>query len=521
MSPRSFTVGLLVASVLALALRLYGLGEPEYWLDELHSLADSASQRAEFDAVGHDTIVDSNARTTCLTPHATVSAVWERMREDRHPPLYFALLLAWRRLVGDGEFAVRLLSVLFSVAALFPAAMILYDLGRARAGLLFAFLLAGSFTPMQMAQDARPYGLAIFLVSLSYWAVVRVKLSPPDASGSSPAPARWRWLLVYGVSTYLALMTHYFTALALLGLLFFARQLGPRAKAVGFVAGIAAALFALSWGASLVAQVPLMRDQAWLAEAGPDHGLRTLLRLASAPIRLLFAVPPLAPAAAGGALLQVILLAWLARRRSTAALLLAGWYVVPVLTLAVIDLVSDMRFLGQRRYLCVASVALVGLVALALDELPRAVRWPLLGGMLLAAAATLPLPTPKNSLDRHRPRAIATLTRSGDLIVLDRLDRPLYWAVNLYPVVAYRLDRAASGKSCSAEPQRLPFLLVSQPPRPELLNEIAGFERLVVIVPHPPAEGDPNPLPQRFLSAGPPDYVPGVGFVYVFARNPA
>jgi len=505
--------------MLALALRLFGLGAPEYWLDELHSLANSASRRAELDAVDYDTILGSSARATCLTPQATVCRVWERMREDTHPPLYFALLLAWRRWLGDAEFAVRLLSVVFSVAALVPAAMILYDLGRPRAGLLFAFLLAGSFTPIQMAQDARPYALAIFLVSLSYWAVVRVTRSPGDAAGSSFA--RRGWLVAYGVSTYLALMSHYFTALALVGPLLLTRALGPRAKTVAFVAGIAVALFGLSWGASLVAQVPLMGDQAWLREAGPDHGLRTLSRLASAPVRLLLAVAPLEAAAACGALLQVFLLVWLGRGRSTAALLLAGWYAVPILTLSVIDLVAGTRLLGQPRYLSIAGVALVGLVALALDELPRAVRWPLLGGMVLAAAGTLPLPTPKNSLDRRRPKAIATLTRPGDLIVLDRLDRPLYWAVNLYPVVAYRLDRAASGESCSAQPRRLSFLLVSQPPRPELLDQIAGFERLVVIVPHPPAEGDPNPLPQRFASASPAVFVPGVGVVYVFARSPA
>jgi hypothetical protein len=290
---------------------------------------------------------------------------------------------------------------------------------------------------------------------------------------------------------------------------------------VAFAAGIAGALFALSWGASLVAQVPLMGDQAWLHEAGPDHGLRTLSRLAGAPVRLLLAVAPLGAAAACGMLLQVFLLAWFGRRRSMAALLLAGWYAVPVLALGAVDLASDMRLLGQPRYLCLAGVALVGLVALALDELPRAAGWPLLGGLVLAAAATLPLPTPKNSLDRRRPKAVAMLTRPGDLIVLDGLAGPLYWAVNLYPVVAYRLDRAASGESCSAQPPRLSFLVVSHPPRPELLNQIASFERLVVIVPHAPAEGDPNPLPRRFASASPPVAVAGVGVVYVFARGPA
>ena len=45
-------LGLLGVLVLAAALHLYGVGEPDDWLDELHSLAHSAARRAEFESPG-------------------------------------------------------------------------------------------------------------------------------------------------------------------------------------------------------------------------------------------------------------------------------------------------------------------------------------------------------------------------------------------------------------------------------------------------------------------------------------
>jgi 4-amino-4-deoxy-L-arabinose transferase-like glycosyltransferase len=80
-----------------------------------------------------------------------------------NPPLYYLLLKGWIALAGDGEAAIRLLSVIFSTAAV--AAV--YGFARAlhgRAGALFAALLV-ALSPAQVAfaRDARMYPLVVLL----------------------------------------------------------------------------------------------------------------------------------------------------------------------------------------------------------------------------------------------------------------------------------------------------------------------------------------------------------------------
>ena len=158
---RAFAIGILAVLILASGLRLFVLGEPDYWLDELHSMANSAARRAEFDRPNLGTIFEFSPKTTDLTAESTWPAVWNGMKNDSHPPTYFLLLLSWRELVGDGEYAVRLLSVFFSVLSLVPIALILREFRRPMLGVAVAGLLAVAFSHIRYAQNNRPYSLAL------------------------------------------------------------------------------------------------------------------------------------------------------------------------------------------------------------------------------------------------------------------------------------------------------------------------------------------------------------------------
>jgi hypothetical protein len=122
-------------------LRLYLLGSKSIWLDEAFSIA--MGQRGWLNLL-----------------HKVVLA-------DTHPPLYYLVLKFWM-IPGVGEAWVRMLSALFSIAAIpvmYALVAMLYD--DKRIGLVGATILA--FSPFQVwyAQEARMYAMLTFLVLLS------------------------------------------------------------------------------------------------------------------------------------------------------------------------------------------------------------------------------------------------------------------------------------------------------------------------------------------------------------------
>lgn len=101
--------------------------------------------------------------------------MWESIHwtaGDVHPPLYYVLLRAWRAVAGEGEFALRFLSVISSTLTV----PLIYRLGKAlggfRTGTLAALLLAVSRFSIWWAQEIRMYALAALLATGSLWGAV-------------------------------------------------------------------------------------------------------------------------------------------------------------------------------------------------------------------------------------------------------------------------------------------------------------------------------------------------------------
>ncbi len=150
-----------------------------------------------------------------LTVHLSqvpLSELTGALRRDGAPPLYYALLHGWMVVFGDGNQAVRLLSAVFSVAAL-PLA---YRAGRRLGGPVVAVaalvLLATSPFAIRYATETRMYALVALLV-LAGWLVLVNALE-------LPRPVH---LVGLGLVTGLLLLTHYWsfylvgvTAMALL-----------------------------------------------------------------------------------------------------------------------------------------------------------------------------------------------------------------------------------------------------------------------------------------------------------------
>ena len=142
---------------------------------------------------------------------------------DVHPPLYYVLLWGWRTLVGEGEFVLRYLSVVFSLLTVAVAYRLGALLGGPRTGMLTALFMALSRFAIWWAQEIRMYALAALWATGALWSAVWCwKVSEPVApnqgavdagrgSSDRDAPPWTPWIL-YAFMTLSSFYTLYLTA---------------------------------------------------------------------------------------------------------------------------------------------------------------------------------------------------------------------------------------------------------------------------------------------------------------------
>ena len=95
--------------------------------------------------------------------------------------------------------------------------------------------------------------------------------------------------------------------------------------------------------------------------------------------------------------------------------------------------------------------------------------------------------------------------RPTDLIILDAIDWPSFWALRMYQMVSYYLP--------SPTP---PLLLLRGQPDEALVREIESFERVYIISPR---EELPNPAPETFPYTEHSRYLKELGWVYRCSRR--
>ena len=164
--------------MLALALRLYGLGDKPFWLDEIASLRRATSSL-------HDLIADS--------------------LRNKHYPSYFLLLWMVAK-IGTSQWLLRLPSALFGALDAALACAIGSRAAGRRSGLIAGLLMAVSPFEIQFGQEARSYTLVSCLILIALWGLVRLAQDPAAAGlplrhDSAPHGA---WL-AYGLGTAAAL----------------------------------------------------------------------------------------------------------------------------------------------------------------------------------------------------------------------------------------------------------------------------------------------------------------------------
>lgn len=146
--------------LIAAGLRFHALDEQSFWNDEGNSYGQSL--RSPID-------IAINAAA------------------DIHPPGYYWMLAGWRVLVGESEFALRLLSVFASVLSAACAFALARRLFGCTAGLVALTAVAVNTFSITYAQEARMYALLALWGVASTWALVMVLTRKPPP----PIPSPW------------------------------------------------------------------------------------------------------------------------------------------------------------------------------------------------------------------------------------------------------------------------------------------------------------------------------------------
>jgi 4-amino-4-deoxy-L-arabinose transferase-like glycosyltransferase len=229
--PASDTLAFFILAA-ALVLRFWGLGDKNLWLDEAASWTVATSDWPEF---------------------------WRVVTLDIHPPLYYLLLKGWVAIFGDGVAAMRSLSAIASVAALWCAYLLARRFLPRPVALAVLGLLAISPHQLYYAQEARMYALATVAVLAGTLAWVRWI----DSEGQSRAA-----LTGFALAAAAALYLHYFSALWFASIVLFtvlwrpAQDRGAVLRRFGLaLAGIA--VLYVPWVAVAVAH--FVRGQPWRA----------------------------------------------------------------------------------------------------------------------------------------------------------------------------------------------------------------------------------------------------------------
>lgn len=373
--------GLVIAVVLAAGLALRLLVHSPLWLDEALSV--------------------NIARLP-------LPDLFDALRRDGSPPLYYLLLHGWIRWFGTGDAAVRSLSVLFSVATL-PLAWLA---GRRLGGRVTAWaavlLLAASPFAVRYASETRMYAL-LMLLALAAWLAF---------TGSLREPAATR-LVALGLLSGLMLLTHYWApyllAAMFLAACWFARDRQKRPAALRTAAAMAAG------GLLFVPWVPSFLFQA--RHTGTPWGSPGGLRIFP------YAIEGWSGGTGWWSLVLALILCALAAasvigpkaatadaRGSRARAL--GWLIVGTLGIAAVaEQLAGVSF--ALRYTSVAFPLFVLLVALGATVVPGRAT----GRLLLATATACSLLAAIPNVDHRRTnadeiaRAVWASFRPGDLVV--------------------------------------------------------------------------------------------------------
>jgi len=443
---------IIVVVLLGTALRFYGLGAQNLWLDEALSWQQAVLPIAE---------------------------LMQSVAADVHPPLYALTLHAITGVFGDSEWMLRILSAICGAASIWLTWLVCRRLAGERTALIASLLCAVSLFNIQYAQEARMYTLMGCLALLSMLFLLQITAAALDdnAATRTSRPAR-ALLFGYVLATGLLIYTHVYGLFIVLAQnLFMALRYLPRwpdqptLPWLGWIKLqiLLGVLFA-PWVLVLVAQINRVQTSFWLHKPYFNALRETFLAYMGAMPALQLAML----AALAG--LAVLMLPASGKRRLqrlqtgdhkaavsdanpgalssySTGLLLVLWLLTPILLPYLISQFGQSIYLP--RYTIASSFAWFMLVAIGIDNLPVGwLRYGFLALLTLIMAGALPFYY-ANSSRTDWPAAVAYLEGSADPAALVFFHSPEILAPYRYyqtrDELALRTVVAAGGESNGGE----------------------------------------------------------------------
>src|SRR3989344_2234251 len=186
------TTYLLLALIIVLGafLRIYGLGDESFWVDE-SSTAYGVKQTYSY-------IIHNINSYATLTPEYFKAGGGE-------VPLYYILIRFWAGINGLSEFSLRLFSAIFGILSL----CVIFKIGKMifndKVGLLSAFIMSINHQHIFYSQEARNYSFLVFLTLLSFYFFIKALNNNKNLS----------WIL-YSLCAVAMIYTHYLSFLILM-----------------------------------------------------------------------------------------------------------------------------------------------------------------------------------------------------------------------------------------------------------------------------------------------------------------
>jgi uncharacterized membrane protein len=458
---------ILVAIILVAGLaRMYRIGYPSVWIDELASMQFSAGWLAG-SMPPLDVIYQPGIDMTDVHGERSLANAWHSVDHDTHPPLYIILLRWWREIFGPGDVVARGLSVICSLIAI----IFLYDTARLLHGetvALWAAAIMALATPqIVFAQEIRSYVMLTMFILAMANAMTRIEILG--------CTKRRLWML--GIATFAGAMTHYLAIPAALAIGIYALIcLRGKSRTVTFATmSTAGILFLILWGQTFWQQrANFSSNLNWNSDLQPDIYSNTVSRLASLPIQF-FITPKISDirsiAARMGAIFYLAVFAAIWRRE----LLLWVFIAAAIIgTTATSDLIQHHKALNVMRFTFPAAPAAYALISAVSSLLKR--RWiahavPAI--FVIGCAAAIPEAYNQYWKPNYRSLAASFDRHAGpdDLVVIFYQSQPSDW---------YQSLLLSAVAHYSAYPHR-PMVALSQPASRELLDQMKSAPAIWLI----------------------------------------
>ena len=356
---RRKTILLLLILLAAFGLRVWGLADHNVWWDEGISV---------------------------WAARLPVRDILEWTGQDVHPPLYYLLLKAWRLAAGDGEYALRFLSVVGGTLGVATSYGLGKALGGTKAGLLTALFVALSRFAISWSQEIRMYAWATTLATVALWATVRLF----DRGG-------WRAWIGYVLATTGGLLNIYLVAsVPLIANLAFPvawlRRGRPRRMLNHwFTAQLAVVALFAPWAAYTL---PRMHSWSSSEPLSPSFFIQLYATTLAVGVQVdidKFAIPTLVVFGVLAIVAVALLRARRSRVQTTGLLMLLLGLILPALVVYLISLPGNPIYARPLvpRYLLPLSLCFYSLLGWGLAELAQKRRWVALLGVGLVAGAAI------------------------------------------------------------------------------------------------------------------------------------